>query len=162
MSHRPLILAWMAFVSASLFAQAPAVDYDDPDPKMIERLVADLGSDDFRRQQLIDLPGEGHAARLGQVIGRRRVRLDVGAGESLDVLPRLVGRLLGAGTGKDDLLLERQALVGPELLVHSPYVLGIDNSHQALRRGGELWHMLLGVNIDSAHEDTVDRFERRQ
>ena len=51
MSHRPLILAWMAFVSASLFAQAPAVDYDDPDPKMIERLVADLGSDDFRQRE---------------------------------------------------------------------------------------------------------------
>jgi WD40 repeat protein len=51
MSHRLLILALMALASASLFAQAPAVDDDDPDPKTLENLVLDLGSDDFRQRE---------------------------------------------------------------------------------------------------------------
>ena len=61
--------------------------------------------------------------------------LDVGASERLDVLPRLVARLLRAGAGEDDLLLQRQPFIGPELLVHLPDILGIDDADYALGLG---------------------------
>jgi WD40 repeat protein len=51
MSQHLLILATLAMASAFLFAQPRADDDDDPDPKTLERLVANLGSDDFRARE---------------------------------------------------------------------------------------------------------------
>lgn len=50
MMHRLVLLAVAAFGSASLLAQVP-VDDDEPDPKVVARLVDDLGSDDFRQRE---------------------------------------------------------------------------------------------------------------
>ena len=62
-------------------------------------------------------------------------------GESLDILPRRIAWQLCAGAGEDDFLLERQAFVGPELLIHFPDPLGIDNADLAPWR--QLRHTLL-------------------
>src|SRR6516165_3353095 len=51
MSPYLVIPATLAMSAASLFTQSRADDDDDPDPKTLERLVADLGSDDFRARE---------------------------------------------------------------------------------------------------------------
>ena len=82
----------------------------------------------------VDLASELPAAFFNGVVGGGRVRLDVAAGERFDVLPGWILRLLGAGAGEDDLLLERRLLVRPKLLIRSPDLFHIHNAHQALRR----------------------------
>src|SRR5208337_1110168 len=67
-----------------------------------------------------------------------------------------IARLLGPGAGKDHLLLERELLVRPECDLLSPAPLGVHDPHQALGRGREVGHMLLGVYVHPGDEDAVD------
>lgn len=50
MSHRIILLAALAVASGFVVAGQPADD-DDPDPQVLERLAADLGSDDFHSRE---------------------------------------------------------------------------------------------------------------
>ena len=111
------------------------------------------------RRQFIHLPREMTTALLHGVVGGRRIGFDVGAGEGLDVLLRRVFRLLRAGAGEDHFLLDRQVLVGPKLLVELPDVLGVDDADLPLSGRRQLRDVLLGVYIQPADENAVDRFE---
>ena len=124
------IRAISAFCGSANFAMPSRISTSSS--SRMSTFSVDLGQHGLWRQ-LVDLARERPAAGLHGGVGRRRIGLDVGAGERLDVLPRRVGRLLRAGAGEDHLLLQRQLLVGPELLVQLPDALGVDDADQSLR-----------------------------
>ncbi len=68
-------------------------------------------------------------------------------------------RFLRAGAGENHLLLKRKFLVRPELLVHLPDALVIDDSYLALSFRRKLRDVMLGVNVQPAHEDAVHGLE---
>src|SRR6266852_1345285 len=108
---------------------------------------------------MVDLSSDRSPAGLDLIVGGRRIREDIGAGESLDVLPGRVFRLLGAGAGENHLLLQRQFLIGPKRTVHLPNALGIDDADHSLGLGRKLGDMMFGVHIQAADEDAEDRLE---
>ena len=55
--------------------------------------------------------------------------------------------------------LQRQFLVGPELLIQLPDALGVDDANLPLRRWRQFRHVLRRVHVQPADEDTVDRLE---
>ena len=55
--------------------------------------------------------------------------------------------------------LSGRLLVRPELLVHLPDALGVDDADLALGRRRQARDVLLGVDVDPADEDAVDRLE---
>jgi WD40 repeat protein len=64
MSHRLALLAALMCAAAAAFAQTPGDDDSDPDPKVLARLVDDLGSDDFRfrEEAMVELRKIGEPA----------------------------------------------------------------------------------------------------
>ena len=103
--------------------------------------------------------GVGFVEFFHGVVGGWGIGLNVAAGQGLDVFVGRVGGFLGAGAGEDDLLLQGEILVLPELLIELPEALGVDDPDQALGGGGKGWDVLFGVDIDPADEDAVDALE---
>ena len=81
------------------------------------------------------MPAKSPVTGLNSRIGGRRIGLDVAACKGFDIFPRRVFRSLDSGASEDHLLLERQLLVHPELLVHLPDSLGVDDADLALGAG---------------------------
>ena len=85
--------------------------------------------------------------------------LDVGSGEAGDVVVWGLPVELGPGGGEDDLLLELEALIGPPGLIVVPEALDVEQADLALSVVGEVGVVLVGVGVDAADEDGVDRLE---
>src|SRR5262249_51797150 len=60
---------------------------------------------------------------------------------------------------EDEFLREREFLASPEFLVHLPDPFRVHDADLSLRFGGQTRNVFLGIHVDSADEDAVDRFE---
>ena len=62
--------------------------------------------------------------------------------------------------GEDDFLFELKGLVRPKPLIELPKMLGIHDAHHSLSLRRQFRNVPFRVDIEPAHEDAVDRFER--